>query len=66
MAGAWYLAKSAEKAVAGLDGGDQAFYRRKLSSVNFYFAQLLPRHKAYLDAVVGGADIGIALDEESF
>nr|MBC8476390.1 acyl-CoA dehydrogenase C-terminal domain-containing protein [Gammaproteobacteria bacterium] len=58
--------KSAEKAIAGLDGPDKDFYRKKLLSVNFYFAHLLPRHKAYLDAVVGGADIGIALDEESF
>ena len=66
VAGAWYLAKSAEKAIAGLDGPDKDFYRKKLLSVNFYFAHLLPRHKAYLDAVVGGADIGIALDEESF
>jgi alkylation response protein AidB-like acyl-CoA dehydrogenase len=66
VAGAWYMAKSAEKALPGLDGGDKDFYRKKLLSVNFYFAHMLPRHKAYLDAVVGGADIGIALDEESF
>lgn len=66
VAGAWYMAQSAEKALAELDSGDAPFYRKKLLSANFYFAQMLPRHKAYLDAVVSGADIGIELNGESF
>jgi alkylation response protein AidB-like acyl-CoA dehydrogenase len=66
VAGGWYMAQSAEKAIAELDKGGASFYRKKLLSTHFYFAQMLPRHKAYRDALVGGAEIGIALDQESF
>ena len=66
VAGAWYMARAAEKAIAGLDGTDSDFYKKKLASVNFYFGQLLPRHKGYMDAIVSGADAGIALEEGLF
>jgi hypothetical protein len=66
VAGAWYMARSAEKAVTELDGSDKAFYERKLASVNFYFAQLLPRHKGYQEAVIAGAEIGVLLNEACF
>ena len=66
VAGAWYMARSAEKAVTELDGSDKAFYERKLASVNFYFAQLLPRHKSYQEAVMTGAEIGVSLNEACF
>jgi len=66
VAGGWYMAQSAEKAIVELDKGEAPFFRKKLLSTHFYFAQMLPRHKAYMDALVGGADIGIALDQESF
>ncbi len=66
VAGAWYMARSAEKAVTELGGSDKAFYEKKLASVNFYFAQLLPRHKGYQDAVMGGAEIGVSLNEACF
>ena len=66
VAGAWYMARSAEKAVTELDGSDKAFYERKLASVNFYFAQLLPRHKGYQEAVMAGAEIGVSLNEACF
>ena len=45
---------------------DDDFYVKKLASVNFYFAQVLPRHKGYLDCITNGAEIGIALNEECF
>ena len=66
VAGAWYMARTAECATAELDGPDRSFYERKLASAKFYFAQLLPRHKGYLDAVINGADIGVSLDEGCF
>lgn len=66
VAGAWYMARSAEKAVVELGGSDKAFYEKKLASVNFYFAQLLPRHKGYQEAVISGAEIGVALNEACF
>jgi hypothetical protein len=66
VAGSWYMARSADKAAAEKDCSDKAFYERKLASVNFYFAQLLPRHKGYKDAVMGGAEIGVSLNEACF
>jgi len=66
VAGGWYMAKTAEKATEGLSGGERDFYEKKLASVRFYFTQMLPRHRSYMDAVIAGADIGVALNEECF
>lgn len=66
VAGGWYMAKTAEKAAEGLSGDERDFYEKKLTSVRFYFAQMLPRHRSYMDAVTGGVDIGVALNEECF
>ncbi len=66
VAGAWYMARTAQKASAELGGVDGDFYQKKLVSAKFYFSQLLPRHRGYMDAVIGGADIGISLSEEAF
>lgn len=66
VAGAWYMARSAEIAVKAIDGPESAFYTKKLTSVQFYFAQMLPRHKSHMDAVVGGAQAGVSLTEASF
>lgn len=65
VAGAWYMARTAELAVRARDE-DAAFYDRKLMSAKFYFAQMLPRHGAYLTAVKEGADAGLALDASCF
>ena len=66
VAGGWYMAKTAEKAAEGLSGDERDFYEKKLTSVRFYFSQMLPRHRSYMDAVTGGVDIGVALNEECF
>lgn len=66
VAGGWYMAKTAERAQAGLAGAEKEFYEKKLASVRFYFTQLLPRHHSYVDAVVAGAEVGVALNEECF
>lgn len=67
VSGGWYMASAAEKANDAInDGSSDDFYEKKLASSNFYFAQLLPRHKGYLDAIVGGTDAGISLSEASF
>ena len=65
VAGAWYMARTAELAVRARDE-DAAFYDRKLMSAKFYFAQMLPRHGAYLTAVKEGTDAGLALDASCF
>lgn len=66
VAGAGYMARSAEIAQAKLAEGDDDFYSNKLVAAKFYFSQLLPRHLSYKEAVVGGADIGIALSVSNF
>ena len=65
VAGGWYMARTAEQAVSARHE-DAEFYDRKLMSAKFYFAQMLPRHHAYLMAVKEGADAGLALDESCF
>lgn len=66
VSGAFYMAKSAVQAAANLDGDEKGFYEKKMISVRFYFSQILPRYQGYMNAVTGGADVGIALSEESF
>ena len=66
VAGAGYMARSAEIAHEKLAECEDDFYSNKLVSAKFYFAQLLPRHLSYQEAVVGGADIGIALNVSNF
>lgn len=64
---AWYMARAAEVAVEQINAGSKDdFYRKKLESTNFYFSQLLPRHKSHLEAIVQGAQIGVELSEASF
>ena len=64
VAGGYYMARAALQ-VADKPAGDE-FYEKKLVSINFYFAQVLPRYLGYMNAVTGGADIGIALSEDVF
>lgn len=64
VAGAWYMARTAERAVERLDS-DKGYYSKKLASARFYFAQILPRHKGYVDAIEG-ADAGVSLNAASF
>ena len=66
VSGSWYMARSAERALVLAHDGDNEFIKRKLASVRFYFAQLLPRYKGYMDAVINGADIGFSMNESNF
>ena len=66
VSGAWYMARSGEQVVLHSGDLDKEFLSRKLSSVKFYFAQLLPRHKGYMDAVVNGTEIGLSINESHF
>ena len=66
VSGSWYMARSAERALVVAHDGDNEFINRKLASVRFYFAQLLPRYKGYMDAVINGADIGFSMNESNF
>ena len=64
VAGAYYMARAALQAAEKSDSDE--FYQKKMVSVRFYFSQILPRYLSYMNAVTGGADIGIALSEDCF
>jgi len=68
VCGAWYhvrsAAQAAEKLAAGV--GDPQFLQNKVLAARFFVRQLLPRAKAYGDAIIEGANIGCELSSESF
>ena len=63
---AW--AASARAAYRRLEQGSQeeAFYRAKIQTAEFYFAKILPRTAALLETMSAGPDSLMQLDEEHF
>jgi hypothetical protein len=47
-------------------GGDELFYRSKLSTANFYFDKLLPRAKLHAAGIMSGADSLMELSDDDF
>ena len=66
LAGFWLQA--AARAQDGLEAGsgEAAFYQAKLHSAEFYLRRVLPRVSAHREALLGGADCLMAMDEGSF
>jgi alkylation response protein AidB-like acyl-CoA dehydrogenase len=66
LAGFWLQA--AARAQDGLEAGsgEAAFYQAKLHSAEFYLRRVLPRASAHREALLGGADCLMAMDEGSF
>ncbi|MDH4261225.1 MAG: acyl-CoA dehydrogenase C-terminal domain-containing protein, partial [Gammaproteobacteria bacterium] len=60
--------RSAAVSIAALHkgGADADFYRAKLSTARFYFARLLPRAEAHLDALSAGSRTLMDLPEGQF
>jgi hypothetical protein len=56
--GGWQMARAAVAAQKYLDTGDanSGFYQSRIAVSRFYIEQVMPRAKAYLDAVLAGAD----------
>jgi len=63
---AWCWAKVAAVAIAALknDSGERAFYEAKLATARFFFARLLPRAEAHLDALLAGSATVMSLPAE--
>lgn len=61
-------ARMAVVAKQKLDEGttEEAFYKAKLQTAEFYFKRLLPRAKGHYEAALAGADSVMAMDEEAF
>ena len=65
---AWCWAKVAAVSVAALHNGtsEADFYQAKLATARFYYARLLPRAEAHLDALSAGAATLMELPAEQF
>ena len=65
---AWCWAKVAAVSVAALHSGapEADFYRAKLTTARFYYARLLPRAEAHLDALAAGAATLMELPADQF
>jgi hypothetical protein len=55
-------------AIAALksDQGEAGFYQAKLATARFFFARLLPRAEAHLDALQSGSTTVMSLPAEHF
>ncbi|MGA1079437.1 MAG: acyl-CoA dehydrogenase C-terminal domain-containing protein [Steroidobacteraceae bacterium] len=63
---AWCWAKMAAVAIATLRQGtdERSFYEAKIATARFFYARLLPRAEAHLDALQSGAGTVMALSAE--
>ncbi|MDP9938688.1 acyl-CoA dehydrogenase C-terminal domain-containing protein [Ectopseudomonas alcaliphila] len=66
LAGFWLQAAARAQDALEADCGETEFYQAKLHSAQFYLRRVLPRASAHREALLGGADCLMAMDEESF
>lgn len=65
---AYFWALAAQKAQDSIDAGkgDEAFYKAKIQTAEFYFGRLLPRTTSLTETMLSGADNLMTMDVESF
>jgi hypothetical protein len=61
---AWMAKVAQDKLAAGTT--EEAFYKAKIQTAQFYFRKILPRAKAHVDAIEGGLDVLMQMDVDSF
>ncbi|MFV9681959.1 acyl-CoA dehydrogenase C-terminal domain-containing protein [Pseudomonas sp. NY15367] len=66
LAGFWLQAATRAQDALESGSGEAAFYQAKLHSAEFYLRRVLPRASAHREALLGGADCLMAMDEGSF
>ncbi|MEL7447666.1 MAG: acyl-CoA dehydrogenase [Pseudomonadota bacterium] len=66
VTGGWLLAKEALTAKAKLADSDDEFYRTKIVTARFYAQQVMPRARAYAEALAAGSNDIMALAEDQF
>jgi alkylation response protein AidB-like acyl-CoA dehydrogenase len=64
----WHMARAAVASIEKLESGtaDNSFYESKLVTARFYAEQVMPRVRAYRDAVIAGSENIMALGEHQF
>ncbi|XLX40813.1 acyl-CoA dehydrogenase C-terminal domain-containing protein [Ectopseudomonas mendocina] len=66
LAGFWLQAAARAQDALEAGSGEAAFYQAKLHSAEFYLRRVLPRASAHREALLGGADCLMAMDEGGF
>ncbi|WP_395504918.1 acyl-CoA dehydrogenase C-terminal domain-containing protein [Ectopseudomonas hydrolytica] len=66
LAGFWLQAAARAQDALEAESGEAAFYQAKLHSAEFYLRRVLPRASAHREALLGGAQCLMAMDEDSF
>ena len=66
VVGGYHMARSALAIVNGASADDAAFGAAKIQTAAFYASHILPKSGAYRAAVTAGADIVMAMAEDSF
>jgi alkylation response protein AidB-like acyl-CoA dehydrogenase len=66
LAGFWLQAAARAQDALEAGSGEAAFYQAKLHSAEFYLRRVLPRASGHREALLGGADSLMAMDEDSF
>jgi alkylation response protein AidB-like acyl-CoA dehydrogenase len=61
---AWMAQVAQAKLAAG--EGDAAFYKAKVQAAQFYFAKILPRTKAHIEMIDGGAETLMQMTADAF
>ncbi|MDH0700997.1 acyl-CoA dehydrogenase C-terminal domain-containing protein [Pseudomonas toyotomiensis] len=66
LAGFWLQAAARAQDALEAGSGEAAFYQAKLHSAEFYLRRVLPRASAHREALLGGAQCLMVMDEDSF
>ena len=66
LAGFWLQAAARAQDALESGSGEAAFYQAKLHSADFYLRRVLPRASAHREALLGGAQCLMVMDEDSF
>ena len=66
VVGGWLMARSAAVAAERLDAADGDFYKAKIGTATYFAQHVIPEANSYRDAIVGGAESVLALEEALF
>jgi hypothetical protein len=61
---AWMAKVAQDKIAAGTT--EEAFYKAKIQTAQFYFKKILPRTRSHVEVIDGGLEALMALDAEHF
>ena len=66
VVGGWLMARSAAVAAERLEAADGDFYKAKIATASYFAQHVIPEANSYRDAIVGGAESVLALEDALF